>query len=273
MLQTRAFATALPRAKSRRAQRSCGRGRHARVPSCSRSRLRRVRSPVDVFAARATSRQTICTVQRVGARAETRHELPLLLRAGQGEECDSARLRPRLSRARPTSFGSRFPATPTRRRLRTASPAFNRSGLSCAWRAEETTSTSTSATRSTRTARSAARRSRDSLGKVGEVQARARASCAPGPSCLGRPVQPLGRPRVHQRLLESRARRGHLRRGRQGVPRLLAGLVLARDGALPHRPLGQAPRTLLPRRALVPEREGHAGVRRRPRADRATGRA
>ena len=69
----------------------------------------------------------------------------------------------------------------------------------------------------------------------------------------------------------ARARRRDLRRGCPGVPRLLAGLVLAGDGALPLRPLGQASRALLPRRALVPQREGHAGVRRRPRAHRTSG--
>ena len=39
--------------------------------------------------------------------------------------------------------------------------------------------------------------------------------------------------------------------------------------ALPNVPLGQAPRALLPRRALVPVGEGADGVRERSRADRA----
>ena len=45
----------------------------------------------------------------------------------------------------------------------------------------------------------------------------------------------------------------------------------ATTGPLPHLPLGEEPRALLPRRALVPEREGDAGLRRRPRADGAAG--
>ena len=97
------------------------------------------------------------------------------------------------------------------------------------------------------------------------------ATGALGASCLGRPLQPLGRPRVHQRLLAAGERRRDLRRRRQGVPRLLAGRVLAGDRALPDVPLGEAPRALLPRRALVPQREGDAGVRRRSRADRTAG--
>ena len=109
--------------------------------------------------------------------------------------------------------------------------------------------------------------------KWGKYRLGLRLAGALGASRLGGPLQPLGRPRVHQRLLASGARRGDLRRRRQGVPRLLAGDVLAPHGALPHVPLGEAPRALLPRRALVPQREGDAGLRRRSRADRAPGRA
>ena len=39
------------------------------------------------------------------------------------------------------------------------------------------------------------------------------------------------------------------------------------NGPLPHVPLGQEPRALLPRRALVPQRQGNGRLRRRPRAD------
>ncbi len=103
--------------------------------------------------------------------------------------------------------------------------------------------------------------------EVGEVQARAGtpgAAATPG----GRePGQPARRPRVHQRLLGAGVRQAALSRGREGVHRLRAGLVEARERVLPHLPLGQEPRALRARRAFVPQRQGREAVRQRPRAD------
>ena len=89
-------------------------------------------------------------------------------------------------------------------------------------------------------------------------------AAATHPPRVHRPLQPLGRSRVRQRLLPVRARSGDLRRRCQGVPRLLARHLQPRARSLPPRPLGQAPRALLPRRALVPQRESDLGLRQRP---------
>ena len=113
---------------------------------------------------------------------------------------------------------------------------------------------------------------------MGEVQAEhLRAEPLPAAQ-VGRVLQPLGRPRVHQRLLDSRGRRAALPGRGQGVPQLRARHVHGRGGSVPHLPLGQEPRALLPRPALVPLREGrfrgsmrHPRHRRsRPRAHRST---
>ena len=67
----------------------------------------------------------------------------------------------------------------------------------------------------------------------------------------------------------SRAEHGgaDLRGGRQGVHRLRAGREAVCERALSDVPLGQEPRALLPRRALVPQRQGNSGMRRRSRPD------
>ena len=113
-------------------------------------------------------------------------------------------------------------------------------------------------------------RREDGCREVGEVQARACAARAPEVAAVGGSLQPLGRPRVRQRLLAPGARRGALPRERAGVRPLLAGADRSQR-ALPQRPLGKEPRALLPRRAVVPQREGDERVRRRSRADRAAG--
>ena len=120
--------------------------------------------------------------------------------------------------------GSRSPATPTRRPGQRQARLQPFRGLRAHGRASATTSTSTSATRSTRTARSAGARRR--------AHRRARSGRSTGSGsrspalrqlrAVGGPLQPLGRPRVHQRLLARRARRRDLRRRREGVPRLRA---------------------------------------------------
>ena len=107
-------------------------------------------------------------------------------------------------------------------------------------------------------------------------------------------LRPLGRPRVRQRLLalgeqvplqqrrrvpgrQQDQRREALQARRPGVPRLQPGRVLEEDRPLPARALGQEPRGLLPRRALLPllERRLQRRLRQpgrqrrsRPRADR-----
>ena len=50
---------------------------------------------------------------------------------------------------------------------------------------------------------------------------------------------------------------GDLRRGRQGVHRLRAGREAACERPLSDLPMGEEPRALLPRRALVPQRQGN----------------
>ena len=59
----------------------------------------------------------------------------------------------------------------------------------------------------------------------------------------------------------ARAWRGDLRRRGTGLPGLLARRVQSREWSLSQCPLGEAPRALLPRLALVPEREGHDELR------------
>ena len=97
-----------------------------------------------------------------------------------------------------------------------------------------------------------------SSGEVAEVQARPRATAPRQAPRVDRPLQPLGRSRVRRRLLPLRAWRRDLRRRSTGLPRLLACRLQSREWSLSQCPLGEAPRALLPRRALVPEREGHA---------------
>ena len=80
---------------------------------------------------------------------------------------------------------------------------------------------------------------------------------------------PLGRPRVHQRLLAQR-HRGRPRHPvlagdpvpaqRPRLPGLRAGHLHQVEGDLPHRPLGQEPGAVLPRRALLPQRQGRHGL-------------
>ena len=100
--------------------------------------------------------------------------------------------------------------------------------------------------------------------EVGEVQDQPGEQEPPGAAPLGRLLLALGRPRVRERLL---ARRELLRQRRErerphalqprraGVPRLRAGELEQAERHLPHRSLGPQPRGLLPRPALVPERE------------------
>ena len=100
-------------------------------------------------------------------------------------------------------------------------------------------------------------------GEVGEVPARPRAAGPAQPPRRRRALQPLGRPRVRQRLLAAGVRRRPLRRRREGVHRLRAGPADRGRRPLPLGPLGPEPRAVLPRRALVPRREGL----RRPACD------
>ena len=118
----------------------------------------------------------------------------------------------------------------------------------------------------------------DGRGEVGEVQAEPRAgrTCAssvPRPGCTT-----TGTTTSSSTTSRARERRRDLRGGREGVHRLHAGRVHGRDRALPDVPLGEEPRALLPRRALVPQREGVRAAsdncrRAGPGADRASGRA
>ena len=75
-------------------------------------------------------------------------------------------------------------------------------------------------------------------GEVGEVQAEPRLRAPAQPPPRHRALQPLGRPRVHQRLLPRRARRRDLPGGRDGVPRLRAGHATRRQTASTGRSAG-----------------------------------
>ena len=102
--------------------------------------------------------------------------------------------------------------------------------------------------------------------EMGEVPARARAAGAPAASRRGRPLQPLGRPRVHQRLLAAGARRGDLPRRREGVPRLRARRHSAATRPLPQRSAGASTSS------SSSSTSARSGARRRRRVRAATSR-
>ena len=208
---------------------------------------------------------------RTRSRAHAGHELLLLVRAGR------RRARSGRSRQRPQRPAATGPVRDLGRRRRDA-------------RLERQARRST-ASRSTRAwppserlqhqprrhdllgqrGRGRGRRA-DRRGEVGEVQARPRASGAP------------------QRLRASAGLYSHwddhefindFSRAEHGEAIYDAGVKAFTDYApvayvrqrrpLPDGPLGQEPRALLPRRALLPQREGRRRLQRRPRPDRAAG--
>ncbi len=96
------------------------------------------------------------------------------------------------------------------------------------------------------------------------------------PARVGGLLLALGRPRVRQRLLAPgehvRQQREHQRSHAvqpqcQGVPRLCPCRLLEEQGSLPQLPLGQEPRGVLPRRALVPLGQRRRESRLRQPAD------
>ena len=147
-------------------------------------------------------------------------------------------------------------------------PAFNRFQVYARWRPSATTSTSTSATRSTPTARSPVDAGRST---VAEKWAKYRLGLAlPALRQLrARPVcTATGTTTSSSTTSRSRSTaRPIYRAGVKAFRDYSPVTYTPRDRPLSHVPLGQAPRALLPRRALVPQREGHAGLQRRSRAD------
>ena len=100
--------------------------------------------------------------------------------------------------------------------------------------------------------------------EVGQVQAQPRPGEARQPARLGRLLLAVGRPRVHQRLLALRERllERHDQRPAalparpEGLHRLRAGRLQLPRRAVPDATLGQEPGALLPRRAILPLRQG-----------------
>ena len=112
--------------------------------------------------------------------------------------------------------------------------------------------------------------------EVGQVQGQPGQQEPPGAAPLGGLLLALGRPRVRERLLAGREllrqqrerERSHALQPRpEGVPRLRAGELEQAQRPLPDRSLGPQPRGLLPRPALVPERERGREPRLRQPAD------
>ena len=225
--------------------------------------------PVGRFAVRADT----CERPDGSARrpqAEGRHEVPLLLHPGQGEERhrfvhDRAGCRGSLP-----PFGSRSRATRTRPLARTAvlRSTATRSTSACAPR--RTTSTSISATRSTRTARWAARRSR---APSREKWAKYRLGLAlPALWALRASAGLYSHWDDHEFINDfSRrgARRRDLRRRRQGVPRLLAGRRTRRRQGSTARSAGgstsSSSSSTSARSAARRQRRSAAAISRRPR--------
>ena len=109
-------------------------------------------------------------------------------------------------------------------------------------------------------------------GQVGEVQAEPRLRAPAQPPPRHRALQPLGRPRVHQRLHARRARRRDLRGGRDRVPRLRARLLLEPRTASTAPSAGASiSSSSSSTSARSARRRCGAVVQRRPRADGAAG--
>ena len=167
--------------------------------------------------------------------------------------------------------------TPTARSTpRRASRATTCSRSTAGWRRSGTTSTSISATRSIRTARSAACRPRSTVPAKWAKYRRnlwLRASAEPSPR--DRALQPVGRPRVHQRLHASRSTASGSSAPRADrVHGLRTGQLHEPQRALPARSAGASTSSSSSSTSARSGRRRCATVvRERPRADRAAGSA
>ena len=205
-------------------------------------------------------------------RAQAGHALHVSVLGAVPEDARSRPAAPsgrRRSRHEPRPSASRSAATRTAPAIRApGSRATTSSRSTAGWRPSRTTSTSTSATRSTRTARSAASPPALTIpAKWAKYKAEPRLRAPAQPPPRDRALQPLGRPRVHQRLLAAGARQAGLPSRRRRVHRTTHPFPTRAERPLPQLPLGQEPRALLPRRALVPLGEGARDLQERPRAD------
>ena len=209
-------------------------------------------------------------------RLRAEHHLPLpLLLPGRQEVQRGGQVR---DRAEPPAIRRRSgsPTRATRRRLRRPgrpSPSTATSRPSRRWPPRTTTSTSTSATRSTRTPRSP--------GAPTASTVRAEVGACTGRSSRSRTCRRSARRPASTTTGTTTSSSTTSRSPRTGAPLYDRGVQAFRDysrsptasknGIYRTLPLGQEPRALLPRRALVPKRQGVGEPRLRQPGHRPAG--